>query len=94
MTIKFDKEKTWVEDEQGKEIAMLRHPKLSRNIVKIEYMYVDDSIFGQGASEKMMVMVVNRLKRRGERVELGCPYAIRWFAEHPEYDDIVVGVEE
>ncbi len=71
MTIKFDKEKTWVEDEQGKEIAMLRHPKLSRNIVKIEYMYVDDSIFGQGVSEKMMVMVVNRLKRRGSELSLG-----------------------
>lgn len=87
---KTDDSRTWLEDEEGEEVAVLEHPEIRRGVVNIRYIYVDTSLTGQDISGKMMKLLAERLKKKKKRAELSCSYAIRWFAEHPEYDDIVI----
>jgi len=87
---KTDDSRTWLEDEEGEEVAVLEHPEIRRGVVNIRYIYVDTSLTGQDISGKMMKLLAERLKKKKKVAELSCSYAIRWFAEHPEYDDIVI----
>ncbi len=90
MIYKTDDSRSWLEDEEGEEVAVLEHPEIRRGVVNIRYIYVDTSLTGQDISGKMMKLLAERLKKKKKRAELSCSYAILWFAEHPEYDDIVI----
>lgn len=90
MIFKTDNTKTWLEDEAGDVLAVLEHPVLRSGVVNIKHTYIDESLRGQGIAGKMMKVVAERLKKGELQAELSCSYAIRWFADHPEYDDIVV----
>ena len=90
MIFKTNNMKTWLEDEKGYEIAILEHPLLNRKTVDIKQIHVDDHLKGSGIGGRMMKVLAENLQRNGMRAELSCTFAIRWFADHPEYDDIVV----
>ena len=90
MILKTDESRSWLEDESGEEVAVLEHPEIRRGVVNIRHTYVDDHLTGQGVAGKMMKVLAEQLKKKNMKAELSCSYAIRWFAEHPEYDDIVI----
>ena len=90
MILKTDESRSWLEDESGEEVAVLEHPEIRRGVVNIRHTYVDDNLTGQGVAGKMMKILAEQLKKKNMKAELSCSYAIRWFAEHPEYDDIVI----
>ena len=78
MEFKSDKSKTWLEDDNGKQIALLDHPEVRPGVVNIVHTEVE-----------ITQAVAEELRKKGLKAELTCSYAIRWFAKHPEYADVL-----
>ena len=89
MEFKFDEAKTWLEDNDGKQIALLEYPEVRPGVVNIVHTEVDPSLGGQGIAGKITQAAADRLREKGLKAELSCSYAIRWFAKHPEYADVL-----
>ena len=89
MVFKYDKTKTWLEDENGKQIALLDHPEVRPGVVNLLHTEVDPSLGGQGIAGKITQAVADRLREKGLKAELSCSYSIKWFAKHPEYADVL-----
>ena len=100
MEFKFDKAKTWLEDENGKQVAVLDHPEVRPGVVNLVHTEVDPSLGGQGIAGKITQAVADSLREKGLKAadslrekglkaELSCSYSIKWFAKHPEYADVL-----
>lgn len=89
MVFKSDKMKTWLEDENGKQIAVLDHPEVRLGVVNLAHTEVDPSLGGQGIAGKITQAVADGLREKGVKAELTCSYSIQWFAKHPEYADVL-----
>ena len=89
MDFKYDQNKTWLEDENGKQIALLDHPEVRPGVVNLNHTEVDPSLGGRGIAGKMTQNVADRLREEGRKAELSCSYSIRWFSKHPEYQDVL-----
>ena len=94
MEFKSDQAKTWLEDENGKQIALLDHPEVRPGVVNIVHTEVDSSLGGQGIAGKITQAVAEKLREEGLKAELTCSYAIRWFAKHPEYADVLADPDQ
>ena len=53
MEFKFDEAKTWIEDENGKQVAVLDHPEVRPGVVNLVHTEVDPSLGGQGIAGKI-----------------------------------------
>ncbi len=53
MEFKFDEAKTWLEDENGKQVAVLDHPEVRPGVVNLVHTEVDPSLGGQGIAGKI-----------------------------------------
>ena len=84
MEFKFDEAKTWLEDENGKQVAVLDHPEVRPGVVNLVHTEVDPSLGGQGIAGKITQAVADSLREKGLKAELSCSYSIKWFAKHPE----------
>lgn len=84
-----DGQRTWLEDEDGRRIALLDHPEVRPGVVRLTHTEVDPALSGQGIAGQITQRVAEQLRKDGRRAELTCSYAVRWFAEHPEYQDVL-----
>ena len=50
---------------------------------------VDPSLSGQGIAGKLVREAAEQLRADGRKAVLTCSYAIQWFSQHPEYEDIL-----
>ena len=57
MEFKSDDKKTWLEDENGKQIALLDHPEVRPGVVNLMHTEVDPSLGGQGIAGKITQFV-------------------------------------
>jgi len=89
--MEFTKEtnRIYAEDKTGEVIAEVTFPAYRDGIVTVNHTYVDDSLRGQGIAGKLMEETYAMLKADGRKAVLTCPYAVKWFAEHPDRSDIV-----
>ena len=67
MEFKSDDKKTWLEDENGKQIALLDHPEVRPGVVNLVHTEVDPSLGGQGIAGKITQAVAERLREKGIR---------------------------
>lgn len=79
----------WAEDGDHQTIAEVTFSSLDANTVNIDHTFVDDSLRGQGVAGKLMVAVGDYLRAHGKKARLTCSYAVKWFPEHQEYEDIL-----
>lgn len=93
MNFQFDTGKTWLEDENGKQIAVLEHPEVRPGVVCLVHTEVAPSLGGQGIAGKITKAVADNLRAEGTKAELSCSYSIRWFSQHPEYEDVLADPE-
>jgi len=93
--MEFTKEPNYIyaKDESGDIIAEVTFPKYRDDVVAINHTYVDDSLRGQGIAGELMEATYEELKRDGRKAVLVCPYAVKWYREHPEKNDIVVAMQ-
>ncbi len=94
MEFKTKQEKTWLEDESGKQLAVLDHPEVRPGVVNLEDTEVDPSLGGQGIAGKITEFVANKLREDGIKAELSCSYSIKWFGKHPEFTDVLADPEK
>ena len=94
MEFKSTKSYTWLEDENGKRIAVIEYPESKPGVVNITHTEVDPSMGGQGIAGKITEHVANLLREDGRKAELSCSYAIKWFQKHPEYADVLAYPEK
>ncbi|MDR0885258.1 MAG: N-acetyltransferase [Clostridiales Family XIII bacterium] len=90
--MEFIKDSNWIyaKDAHGNVIAEVTYPVLKPGIVVINHTYVDGSLRGQGIAGELMEVCYDEIKSKGEKALLVCPYAVRWYSEHPKYNDIVI----
>ena len=89
MEFNSDKNKTWLEDESGRQAAYIEYPEVRPGVVNITHTVVDPSLSGQGIAGKLTKAVADKLRKEGKKAELTCSYAISWFSKHPEYSDVL-----
>ena len=89
MTYKSENNKTWIEDDNGRQIAILEYPEVKPGLVNLVHTEVAPEMNGQGLAGKITEYVANELRKQGIKAELTCSYAIRWFAKHLEYADVL-----
>ena len=87
----FQKEEgaIYLEDEQGARIAEIVFPEIRPGVMDIVRTWVDPSLTGQGVAGELTREAAEQFRREGKKAILTCPYAVRWFAKHPEYRDVV-----
>ncbi len=93
MEFRKEDSRIWLGDEDGNMVAEVTWVTNSDGSRNIWHTFVSDSLRGQGVAGKLMQQAADDLRESGAKAELTCSYAIRWFAEHPEYQDVLVSPE-
>lgn len=88
MDFKHGKNRIYLENENGESIAEVTFPQISPNEVNINHTYVDPSLRGQGVADKLVRELVNYMRKNNLKAISTCSYAVDWFDNHPEYDDV------
>ncbi|MGI6721947.1 MAG: GNAT family N-acetyltransferase [Anaerovoracaceae bacterium] len=94
MEFNKDKNRIWLNDENGKEIATIDFPEEKPGVVNITNTVVDNSLRGQGIAGKLTQAAADELRADGRKAVLSCSYAVRWFDQHKEYSDVLDDPEE
>jgi uncharacterized protein len=89
MNFIYETNRIFAKDETGKIIAEVTFPDRSETIVEITRTFVDDSLRGQGVASKLLGAVASKLRSEHKRAYPTCSYAVKWFENHPDEQDIV-----
>lgn len=89
MEFKYEDNRFFTENEHGDTIAEVTFPQISDDAVCIRHTFVDESLRGQGEASKLISAVVGWLRSEGWKAEVTCPYAVKWFEQHPEAHDVL-----
>ena len=89
MKFNQEKDRIFAEDETGKLIAEVTFSQRADGAVDINHTFVDDSLRGQGIADQLMREVHESLKKEDRKAILTCPYAVKWFRNHPEKEDVL-----
>ncbi|MDR2610846.1 MAG: N-acetyltransferase [Clostridiales Family XIII bacterium] len=90
--MEFKKDSNWIygTDESGNIIAEVTFPNTEDGAVVINHTFVDPSLRGQGVAAQLIEAAYDTIKAGGKKAYATCPYAIKWFDEHPEKRDILI----
>lgn len=89
MNFIHEKERIYLEDSEGKLLAEINFPEKAPNCVDIERTFVDSSMRGQGIAGSLMKETAAQLSGSGQKAVCSCPYAVKWFREHPEFSHLL-----
>ncbi len=70
-------------------LAEVTFPNIDEMTVKIDRVFVDPSLRGQGVAAEIMAATYQYIKSRGLKAIAKCPYAIAWFKRNPDKQDIL-----
>ena len=89
--MQFTKEpnRIYANNEYGKLVAEVTFPSQKPGVVNINHTFVDDSLRGQGIAALLMEECYDMLKDDGRKAVPTCSYAVKWYREHPDKNDIV-----
>lgn len=89
MELIYEQNRIYTTNASGKMIAEVTFPALDDSTVEINHTFVDEVLRGQGAAGKLMEAAATHLQGQQKRAVLTCSYAIKWFGQHPEYNDLI-----
>jgi predicted GNAT family acetyltransferase len=81
--------KIYLNDDNNHMIAVVTFPKVSEGVVNLDHTFVDPSLRGQGVAGKLMEAAVVYFRSNDLKVKPTCSYAVKWFSEHPECEDVL-----
>lgn len=84
MTYKFEKNRIYSEDDNGKLVAEVTFPETESGVFTIDHTFVDDSLRGQGIANELVSLAVKQIKERGGVVKATCSYAMHWLEKNPQ----------
>ena len=73
------------------EVGGLAAYRIRDGVVAITHSEVDPRFRGRGLGSELARRTLGLLRSRGARVQVICPFFVRYVGEHHEYDDILVG---
>ena len=76
-------------DDNGKIIAEVDFPDSKDGVCEITHTFVDDSLRGQGVAGKLIDAAVQQIQEFDKKTVPVCPYAVKWFKDHPDMNDIL-----
>jgi predicted GNAT family acetyltransferase len=79
----------YLKDDEGKTMGRIEFPAISENVVNIQRTLVDPAFRGKGVAGQLTKELAEWLRTNKKQAVLTCSYAVGWFPEHPEYDDVV-----
>ncbi len=85
MNFNYEKNRIFVNDEQGKMIVEATFPLYKEGVVVVDHTYVDPSLRGQGVASDLMKAVCKYVEEQGLKIVATCPYAVVWFKRHKDY---------
>ncbi|HOW38206.1 MAG TPA: GNAT family N-acetyltransferase [Candidatus Izemoplasmatales bacterium] len=89
MEFQVGRNRIFAEGEDGSLLAEVTFPFRPGHRAEINHVFVDDALRGQGVASRLMETAYDHLKRHRRMVIATCPYAISWFAKHPDKQDIL-----
>lgn len=89
MEFKKSRDRIWMEDHTGAEIAFVSFPEQGENTVEITSTVVDSSLRGQGVAAALLESLAEELRATGRKAVPACSYAVKWFSEHPEQQELL-----
>lgn len=88
MIFKYEPGCVFVEDSEGIHIAEVTYTTENGSAI-IDHTFVDPSLRGQGVAGKLMQATAEHIRSLGLKVQPVCSYAVKWFSEHSEYQDLL-----
>jgi predicted GNAT family acetyltransferase len=73
----------------GSMIAEITFPETAPGRVNINHTYVHKSMRGQGIGDKLVRAAIHNIRSANLKAVATCPFAVKWFENHPEYGDIL-----
>lgn len=89
MELRKRQDRIWIENSSGVEIAFVSFPWERENTVRIASTVVDSSLRGQGVAGILLESLAEELRATGRKAIPVCSYAVKWFQEHPEQQDLL-----
>ena len=77
-----EKNRIYVQNEQGKILAEIDFENLEENVYNIYHTFVDESLRGQGIASKLVEEAVKEIKAQGGTVQATCSYAKKWLEKN------------
>ena len=88
MVFQHEPERIFALGPNGQLIAEVTFP-VSCGTAVIDHTYVDSSFRGRGIAGKLLSAAVEQIRSNGLKAHPACSFAVKWFAEHPEYSDLL-----
>lgn len=86
--IVYDHEVTG-QDEEGRILARVTFPFAAYRVVDLDHTTVDASLRGQGIAGCLLEKAAEKIRQEGWKTRTSCSYAEKWFAKHPEHQDLL-----
>ena len=93
MQLKKSRDRIWMEDVSGGEVAFVSFPQAGEHTVRIVSTVVDPSLRGQGTAGVLLETLAEELRATKRKAVPVCSYAVKWFKEHPEQQDLLEQVD-
>ncbi len=89
MDFNFEKGKIYALNSDGKVVAEVTYPTVEPDTVCVDHTFVDNELRGQGVAGKLMLALVDDLRKNNQKAILSCSYAKEWFNKNIEFHDVV-----
>lgn len=73
----------------GNTLAEILFPAIDDTTVEITHTFVDPSLSGHGIAAQLTAAAVDELRSSHRCARLTCSYALQWFRQHPEAQDVL-----
>lgn len=88
MEFLYEPDRIFAQDPEGKLLAEVTFPAAD-GVATIDHTFVDGSLRGRGVAGQLVSEAVGQIRKAGLRARPTCPYAVKWFSEHPEESDLL-----
>lgn len=85
-----EKDRVYLNDEDGNLIAEIDFPADGDNTVDINHTYVSSTLRGKGVAGKLMENAVKVIEENNWKAKTSCTYAQAWKEKHPEKKDLFI----
>ena len=66
------------------------HYQLSGGVADFDHTEVPPAFGGRGIAGRLVQYAMDEIRAAGEwKVRPACSYVVRWFAQHPDYSDLL-----
>jgi len=89
MELKKEDYRIYAHDENDNLLAEITFPPVTKDKVVINHTYVAPQLRNQGIADSLCHAAADTIRENNLKCVASCPYAIRWFDEHPDECDIL-----